>query len=108
VNIEPWMGQLGIGAASVILFVAVGRSYINSVASQVKEVREQQDKALKELRESWEARLQDMRERAEAWEAAHNRREETGRELAAALIRVESVMDQNIQLLRAIREEQKA
>lgn len=105
-DIQPWVSQLGIGAASVVLFVAIGRSYINSVSSRVKEDRERERLALVELKASWEARLADMRQRAEAWEAAANRREETGRELTAALTRVESVMDQNIQLLRAIREGQ--
>jgi C4-dicarboxylate-specific signal transduction histidine kinase len=101
------MGQLGIAGATVVLWLALGRSYINSVASRVREVREQQQEALAKLEASWEARLADMRQRAEAWEAAANRREETGRELTAGLTRVESVMDQNIQLLRAIREGQK-
>jgi hypothetical protein len=106
-NLEPWMGQLGIAGATVILWLALGRSYINSVANRVSEVREQQKQAMDELKASWEARLADMRQRAEAWEAAANRREESGRELTAALTRVESVMAQNISLLQAIREGQK-
>lgn len=100
------MGQLGIGAASVALFIAIGRSYINSVASRVKEVREQHAEHLQALTTSWELRLTDMRTRAEAWEAAATRREESARELAAGMSRMESIMDQNLALLRAIREGQ--
>ena len=105
-DLQPWMGQLGIGAASIVLFVAIGRSYIASVSSRVKEVREQSDAALEKLEKSWEARLTDMRTRAEAWEAAATRREESARELAAGMARMESMMTQNLALLRAIREGQ--
>lgn len=103
-SFEPWMGQLGIGAASVALFMAIGRSYIKSVAERVKEDRLAHKEELERLTGSWEARLADMRQRAEAWEAAHNRREASEKELVAALQRVESVMAQNIQILRALRE----
>lgn len=105
-DLQPWMGQVGIAAASVALFIAIGRSYINSVSGRVKEVREQHAEHLKDLTTSWEARLTDMRTRAEAWEAAANRREESARELAAGMSRVESMMAQNLALLRAIREGQ--
>lgn len=104
--IEPWMGQLGIGAASIALFLAIGKSYINSVAARVKEVSAAHKAELDRLEKSWESRLADMRTRAEAWEAAANRREETARELVLGLSRVESVMEQNIALLTAIREGQ--
>jgi hypothetical protein len=107
VDIEPWMGQLGIGAASVGLFIALGRSYIKTVANRVTEDREQHRHELDRLEKSWEARLTDMRQRAEAWEAAANRREESTKELTAGLTRVESVMAQNLQLLQAIREGQR-
>jgi hypothetical protein len=105
-DLEPWMGQIGIGAATVALFLTLGRSYINSVASRVREDRDQHKAEMDRLRESWEARLADMRTRAEAWEAAANRREESQRELTSALVRVETAMDQNLQILRAIREGQ--
>jgi hypothetical protein len=106
VDLQPWMGQLGIAGASVLLFIGLGRSYISTVANRVKEDREQHQLHLAKLTESWEARLADMRTRAEAWEAAANRREESARELAAGMSRVESMMAQNLALLRAIREGQ--
>lgn len=105
-DLQPWMGQLGIAGASVLLFVVLGRSYINTVASRVKEDREQHRQHVAELTTSWEARLADMRTRAEAWEAAANRQTESARELAAGMSRVESMMAQNLALLRAIREGQ--
>jgi hypothetical protein len=102
------MGQLGIGAASVGLFILLGRSYIQTVASRVREDRAQHQAEMDRLERSWEARLADMRQRAEGWEAAANRREESSRELTAGLTRVESVMAQNLALLQAIREGQNA
>lgn len=106
VDLQPWMGQVGIAAASVGLFIAIGRSYINSISNRVKEVREQHAEHLKDLTASWEARLLDMRTRAEAWEAAATRREESARELAAGMARMESAMTQNLALLTAIRQGQ--
>ena len=95
-DLQPWMGQIGIAGASVALFVVLGRSYINTVASRVKEVSEAHKAELDRLEKSWEARLSDMRTRAEAWEAAANRQTESARELAAGMSRVESMMSQNV------------
>lgn len=103
-DLQPWMGQLGIASASVALFILIGRSYINTVANRVKEITEAHEKEIARLTASWEARLTDMRERAEAWEAAANRSREAASELTAAVARVEAVGDTAVQLLRALRE----
>jgi hypothetical protein len=108
VDLQPWMGQLGIASASVVLFVLIGRSYINSVANRVKEITDAHERELARLTVLWEARLSDVRERAEAWEAAASRREEATQELTAAVTRVETVGETAIHLLRALREGQAA
>jgi hypothetical protein len=106
VDLQPWMGQIGIAGASVLLFVILGKSYINHVASQVGTVRDAHEKELARLEAIWEARLADMRERANAWQATANRFEQASAEDRRQVDKLLVITETTEALVRAIKEGQ--
>lgn len=103
-DLQPWMGQVGIAGASVgLLFVAM-RAFISSVSGQVDRARADHDKELGRVTAQHERELQDMRERAQAWEATANRREAALSEALAQTARLQATGDTTVQLLRALRQ----
>lgn len=103
-DLQPWMGQVGIAGASVALLTIAMRAFISSVSSRVAEVRADHEKELARVTTQHERELQDMRERAQAWEATANRREAALSEALAQNARLQATGDTTVQLLRALRQ----
>jgi len=105
-DIQPWMAQIGVAGALTLLLVAVGRTFINHVATQLQEERAAHTAEINRLKESWEARLADCTKRGDAWETAANRWQAAAledREQTRELLTFSQTMTS---LLTAIREEQ--
>lgn len=106
-DLQPWVAQIGLGAAAVVLFLTVGRSYINYIGKQLTEARQQHREELERLTVIWEARLLDSIRRGDAWETAAHRFELANRESAEQVRRLtEPNAETAVNLLRAIRDEQ--
>lgn len=107
-DLQPWMAQIGLGAAAVVLFVTVGKSYINYIGKQLTEARQQHREEIARLTASWEARLADSVRRAEAWETAARRFEQASRESVEHERKLSTgINDTAVALLTAIRDEQR-
>lgn len=103
---EPWMGQLGVASALVVLLIALGKTFIASVDRRVGEARVSHEEELKRLVAQHERELRDMRERAVAWEATANRREATVNELIIQSGKLQGANETAVQLLKALRQAQ--
>lgn len=103
-DLQPWMGQVGIAGASVGLLYVAMRAFISSVGSRVAEIRADHEKELARVTAQHERELQDMRERAQAWEATATRREAALTESQAQTTRLLATGDTTVQLLRALRQ----
>jgi hypothetical protein len=107
VDLQPWMAQIGLGAAAVALFLTVGKSYVNYIGKQLTEARMQHKEEIQRLTTSWEARLSDAVRRAEAWETAAYRYEQANRESVEHERKLSSGVNETaVALLTAIRDEQ--
>jgi outer membrane murein-binding lipoprotein Lpp len=104
--VETWWGQLSLGAAAVILFVLVGRTFVTYVGKRVTEDRDQHAEEVRRLTESWEARLADQREAARSWEATAKSSQKTADELADQVGTLLPAVQTMVRLVEAIREEQ--
>lgn len=102
VDLQPWMGQVGLAGALVGLLLLLGRTFIGSIDRRVKEVSEAHDAEMKRLTAQHAVQLADMRERAVSWEATANRREATVTELVAQNGKLQGAQDTAVQLLRAL------
>lgn len=106
-DLQPWMAQIGLGAAAVVLFITVGKSYINYIGKQLTEDRQQHREEIARLTASWEARLSDAVRRADAWETAAHRFEQAARESVENERKLTAgVGETAVALLTAIRNEQ--
>jgi hypothetical protein len=103
-DLQPWMGQVGIAGASVGLLYLAMRAFIASVSSRVDQVRTDHAEEMARVTKQHERELQDMRERAQAWEATANRREAALSEALAQNARLQATGDTTVQLLRALRQ----
>lgn len=102
-DLQPWMGQVGIAGASVGLLYVAMRAFISSVSSRVAEIRADHEKELERVTKQHERELADMRERARAWEATADRREAALAEMMGQNARLLATGDTTVQLLRALR-----
>lgn len=103
---QPWMAQLGAAGVLSVLLITLGRSYINSVSTRIKELNEAHSVEITRLTASWEARLADAAKRADSWETAAHRWQEAGAEDRRQVDKLLEVNETTTALLRAIREEQ--
>lgn len=101
-DLQPWMGQVGVAGALVALLWLLGRTFINSIDRRVREARDAHDAEIKRLTAQHVTQLADMRERAVAWEATANRREATVTELVAQNGKLQGAQDTAVQLLKAL------
>lgn len=111
-DLAPWMGQLGLGAAAVVLFLAVGKSYINYISRQLTEERaahdrelERRDKEIDRLTGIWESRLSAEVTRANAWQTAAQRHQEANHETTEQLRRLTPLAETTVNLLLALRDQ---
>jgi hypothetical protein len=101
------MAQLGLGAAAVVLFLTVGKSYINYIGAQLREERAAHERELVRLIAVWEARLADSVKRGDAWETAAHRYQQANLESAEQVRKLTGAERQTVLgILTAIREEQ--
>ena len=105
-DLQPWMAQLGLGTAAVVLFLTVGRSYINYIGKQLAEARTQHREELDRLSTVWEARLAAETRRGDSWETAANRYEQANRESVQQVRELSAVTHTAVALLQAIRDAQ--
>ena len=99
------MGQLSLGAAAVVLFVLVGRSFISYVGKRVTEDREQHNQELERLTKSWEARLEEQVKVRQSWEDATRSLQKTVEEQSDQLDKLLPGMDTVVRTIEAIRQE---
>lgn len=102
---EPWIGQLSLGAAAVALFVLVGRTFVTYVGKRVTEDREQHKQELERLTKSWEARLDDQVKVRQSWEDATKSLQKTVAEQSDQLDKLLPGMDTVVKTIEAIRQE---
>lgn len=104
-NLDQILGQLvGLGGVGGLL-ILLGRRFIASVDRQVTEARTAHAAELGRLTAQHERELRDMRERAQAWEAAANRREAALVEVLQQNGRLQANSETTVQLLRALRQD---
>jgi len=101
------MAQLSLGAAAVVLFLTVGKSYINYIGMQLREERAAHERELGRLTAAWEARLTDSVKRGDAWETTAHRYQEANLESTEQVRKLTEVSQTVLGILTAIREEQK-
>lgn len=105
-DLEPWMAQIGLGAASVTLFLLVGKSYVNYIGRQLQDQKTSHREELDRLTKSWEARLADATNAAAKWETAASRHLEAGIEDRRQVEKLLGANELIVSMLNAIREEQ--
>lgn len=105
-DLQPWMGQVGVAGALVGLLFLLGRTFINSIDRRVREAKEAHAAEIERLTAQHAIQLADMRERAVAWEATANRREATVTELVTQNAKLQGAQDTAVQLLRALHQAQ--
>jgi hypothetical protein len=101
------MAQIGLGAAAVVLFLTVGKSYINYIGKQLEGERLARREELERLTSVWEARLKDSVARGDAWETAAHRYQEASLESTEQVRKLTELSQTVLGILTAIREEQK-
>lgn len=102
---EPWVGQLSLGAAAVVLFVLVGRTYVKDVSKRVEIAHKQFAEELERLTKSWEARLDDQVKVRQSWEDATKSLQKTVAEQSDQLDKLLPGMDTVVKTIEAIRQE---
>lgn len=105
-DLQPWMGQVGVAGALVALLLLLGRTFIRSIDRRVEEIRRDHAAEIERITAQHAVQLADMRERAVAWEATANRREATVTELVAQNSKLQGAQDTAVQLLRALHQAQ--
>lgn len=105
-ELQPWMAQIGVAGALTILLVAVGKTFINHVANQLRDERAAHLAEIERLTASWEARLLDCTRRGDAWETAANRWQAAALEDREQTRELLAFSRTTTGLLNAIREEQ--
>lgn len=101
-DLQPWMGQVGMASALVGLLFLLGRTFINSIDRRVEEARKAHAAEIERLTAQHAIQLADMRERAVAWEAAANRREAAVTELMTQNGQARGAQDTAVQMLRVL------
>lgn len=104
--LEPWMGQIGLAAASVALMLVIGRAFVAYISNQLTEARKAHERELERLTTLWEARIADAVKRGDSWETAANRWQEVALEGTRQVEKLTETNGLSISLLNAIREEQ--
>lgn len=104
-DLAPWMAQLGLGSAAVVLFLAVGKSYINYIGTQLRDERTAHEKEINRLTALWEARLLDSVKRGDAWETAANRHQQANLETTEQLRRLTPAVETTVNILRALQDQ---
>lgn len=104
-DLEPWIGQLSLGAAAVLLFVLVGRAFLAYVGKRVDEDRTQHAAEVDRLTKSWEARLEDQRRVSQSWEDSTRSLQKTVTEQSDQLDKLLPGMDTVVKTIEAIRQE---
>jgi hypothetical protein len=99
------MGQLGLGAAAVTLFLITGKSYIKYIGTQLTEARQQHKEEIERLTAVWERMLADAVKRGDSWETAAHRFEQYGREATEQVKELSITTDTAVALLKAIHEQ---
>jgi ABC-type protease/lipase transport system fused ATPase/permease subunit len=105
-DLQPWMAQLSVAGALTLLLLVLGKTFINHVASQLRDERAATAAEIERLTRSWEARLADCTKRGDAWETAANRWQATALEDRQQVRDLQEVNRTVVGLLQAIREEQ--
>lgn len=105
-DLQPWMAQVGVAGALTILLVGVGKAFISSVSTQLRDERVAHREEILRLTASWEARLSDCTKRGDAWETAANRWQAAALEDREQTNKLSAVVDTATGLLSALREEQ--
>lgn len=103
---EPWIGQLSLGAAAVVLFVLVGRTFISYVGKRVTEDRAQHREEMERLIKSADARVAEQRSVAQSWEATAKSLQKTTEELTDQVGTLLPAVQTMVRVVEAIREEQ--
>jgi hypothetical protein len=104
-DLSPWMAQLGLGTAAVVLFLTVGKSYINYISTQLKDERAAHERELTRLTVLWEARLADSVKRGDAWETAANRHQQANLETTEQLRRLTPAVETTVSILHALQDQ---
>lgn len=105
-DLQPWMGQVGVAGALVALLYLLGRTFIGSIDRRVDEARVQHTAEIERMQAQHAIQLADLRERATAWEATANRREATVTELVQQNGKLQGAQDTAVQLLKALHQAQ--
>jgi hypothetical protein len=98
-------GQIGIGAAAVVLFLTVGKSYINYIGTQLKDERAAHEKEIDRLSELWKERLASEVRRGDAWETAASKHQQANLETTEQLRRLTPAVETTVALLNALRDQ---
>lgn len=101
-DLQPWMGQVGVAGVLAGLLFLLGRTFIASVNTRVAERNAEHAAELERINRQHERELGDMRARAVAWEATANRREVTLAEALTLNAKLQAGNDTAVQLLRAL------
>jgi hypothetical protein len=104
-DVDSWLGQLSLGAAAVVLFVFVGRTFVTYVGKRVTEDRDQHAKEVDRLTKSWEARLTDQKEVSKSWEDSAKSLVKTAAEQSDQLDKLLPAVDTIVKTIEAIRTE---
>jgi hypothetical protein len=89
----------------VVLLLAVGKSYINYIGTQLRDERAAHEKEINRLTASWEARLADSAKRGDAWETAANRHQQANLETTEQLRRLTPAVETTVSILRALQDQ---
>lgn len=104
-QLEPWWGQLSLGAAAVVLLVLLGRTFLANVDKRVTEDREHHRQEIERLTKTWEARLADQVSVRQSWEDAAKTSQKTVAEQSDQLDKLLPGMDTVVKTIEAIRQE---
>jgi hypothetical protein len=105
VDLTALAGQISLGAAAVVLFLTVGRSYINYIGRQLTDERAAHEREINRLTAVWEARITAEVKRGDAWETAAQQHREANIESSAQVRELTTVTKTTVALLEAIRQQ---
>lgn len=98
-------GQISLGAAAVVLFLTVGKSYINYIGRQRAEDKIAHKEEIERLTAVWEARLVAETKRGDAWETAAQHHSKANQESSEQVRKLTEVTQTTVALLNAIRDQ---
>jgi hypothetical protein len=104
-DLAPWMAQLGLGTAAVVLFLVVGKSYINYIGRLRTEDKAAHREELDRLTDVWKDRLAAEVRRGDAWETAASRHQAANLETTEQLRRLTPAVETTVSILRALQDQ---